>query len=291
MGIVEKFSSIFAFLKPSKKEKHKTLLLVGSHGETISIQRFLGLTIFTTLVSIVTLVIIIYLLIITSSLRKENAELSEAVDEYKQKSEFLKIENAKLLTRLVALSEGESGTFEEQEPADKTPPQPPPQTEPSSNTIDPLNIEEEINRADRNLQNGTAVKKIIDVENLIVTHETNSKTLHVRFDLRNIDPNLNPVSGRTVVILKTDNQVYNNWLTLPFVPLVSGKPASTNAGRTFFISRFKTVKFSIAGQTNPNQYKTATVFIFSNKGEQLLEKDFTVEVKEVLAASAQSEDS
>ena len=82
MMFLEKLSNIFAFMKPSKKEKHRTLMLVGSHGEAISIRRFLGLTILTTIVSIVTVIVIIYLLFTGGGLRKENMELKDILSEY-----------------------------------------------------------------------------------------------------------------------------------------------------------------------------------------------------------------
>jgi len=282
----KKIQTIFSFIKPSKKGKYKTMVLVGSHGDVISIRRFLGLAIFSTLVSIVTVVVIIYLLFSGSSLRRENKELKEAVSDFQLQTKHLKNENDILMARLVAEAEG---GLEQSEKKESSPTQP--QAAPSNySAIGDLNIDEEIKMASQQTQSKQSSEKFVEVENLVVTHESDTKTLRVRYDLRNVDPELNPVSGRTVVILKTAEQNQANWLTLPFVPLVSGKPASTTTGRTFLISRFKTVRFSIAGQTSPALYKTATVFIFSKTGETLLEKDFKVNVKEVLA-SAVSQDS
>ncbi|MCJ7774428.1 MAG: coiled-coil domain-containing protein 30 [Desulfobacterales bacterium] len=283
MIILEKISNIFTFMKPSKKAKHRTLVLVGSHGEIISIKRFFGLAVLATCVSIVTVVVIIYLVFTSSGLRIENKELNEALSVLQQETKVLKNENDIFMARLVAASEGELGKFEMKKSQAEKPSAARPYYEPS----DQLNIEEEIKIAGRQLEKNQILEKSIEAENLIVTHESDTKTLRVRFDLRNADPDLNPVSGRTVVILKTGDASQNNWLTLPFVPLVSGKPASTTTGRTFLISRFKTVTFSIAGQTNPNRYKSATIYIFSKTGDTLLEKDFKVEVKEVLASAMQ----
>lgn len=283
MITLEKISNIFTFMKPSKKAKHRTLVLVGSHGEIISIRRFLGLAVLTTCVSIVTVVVIIYLVFTSSGLRIENKELNEVLSVLQQETKHLKNENDILMARLVAASEGELGKFETK----KSQAEKPTVARPHYESSDQLNIEEEIKIAGRQLEKNQVLEKSIEAENLIVTHESDTKTLRVRFDLRSTDPDLNPVSGRTVVILKTGDESQNNWLTLPFVPLVSGKPASTTTGRTFLISRFKTVTFSIAGQTNPNRYKSATIYIFSKTGDTLLEKDFKVEVKEVLASAMQ----
>ncbi len=278
----EKLATIVEFMKPSNKAKHKTMVLIGSHGEVISIRRFLGLAIATTVISIITVVMIIFLLYTSSGLRKENREITEAFTELQLKIKDLKHENDILMARLVSEAEGGPGKTQPQ----KLPSGTPPDDSSYYDSVNQIDIEEEIKNAGQQSGGKLSVKESIEVENLIATHESNTKTLQVRFDLRNADPNLNPVSGRTVVILKTGDQNQNNWLTLPFVPLISGKPASTTTGRTFLISRFKTVKFSIAGQTNLNRFTTATVFVFSKEGNTLVEKDFKVEVKEVMASAA-----
>jgi Sec-independent protein translocase protein TatA len=280
MIIFKKISDIFSFMKPSKKVKHRTMVLVGSHGEVVSIRRFFGLAIVSVCVSIITIIAIIYLVFTGNRLKSENVELAETLSEFKQKVRYLKNENDILMTRLVAESEKGSGTFESNESQTDEPSNP----RLSYEQRNSINIGEQINNAGDQMGEKRSAKQLIEVGNLVVTHVTDTKTLQVRFDLKNVDPDLNPVSGRTVVILKTGEQNQKNWLTLPFVPLVSGKPASTTTGRTFLISRFKTVKFSIAGQLNPNRYKTATVFVFSTSGDTLLEKDFTVTVKGVLAS-------
>lgn len=269
-------------MKPSKKAKHRTLVLVGSQGEIISIRRFLGLAVFATFVFMVTAVAIICLVFTSSGLRKENKDLKEDLSMLQQETKHLKNENDILMARFVTESEGgESGKFEAQKSqAEKSS-----ETRSSDEPPDQLDIEKEIKIAGQKLEQKQISGKLIEAENLIVTHESDTKTLRVWFDLRNADPELNPISGRTVVVLKTEGDSPNNWLTLPFVPLVSGKPASTTTGRTFLISRFKTVQFSIAGQTNPHRYKTATIYIFSKEGETLLEKDFKVDVKEILASA------
>lgn len=286
MRIIETLKSIFAFMKPSKKAKHRTLVLVGSQGEVISIKRFRGLLILTTCISVVALVAIIYLGFASKDLTVKNKELKESLSQSQQKVQYLRDENDILMARLVAASQqGGVDPFETEDP----------KPEPSSDSPSPsapmgqLDIEEIIKSIGQQSENNQFAEQTIDVENLTVVHETNTKRLQIQFDLRNIDPELKPVSGRTVLIVKTENQNQSNWLILPFVPTVAGEPASTTTGRRFSISRFKRVKFSIAGQTNPERFKHATVFVFSKTGDRLLEKDFRVDVKKVVASIPQQD--
>lgn len=286
MRIIETLKNVFAFMKPSKKAKHRTLVLVGSQGEVISIKRFRGLAILTTCISIVALVAIIYLFFNTKGLTVENKELKESLSQLQEKFQYLRDENDILMARLVAISpEGGVDPFETEDSKPEAS-----SDAPTSNaSMGQLDIEKMIQSIDKQSENKQFTAQTIDVEDLAVVHETDTKTLQIRFNLRNIDPELKPVSGRTVLILKTDDQNQSNWLILPFVPTVAGEPASTTTGRRFSISRFKTVKFSIAGQTNPQRFKNATVFVFSKTGDRLLEKDFKVDVKKVVASIPQQD--
>lgn len=272
MRILEKISNIATFFKPSKKAKHRTLLLLGSYGEVVSIRRFLGITVASTVVAVVTLVFIVYLFFVNSGLRSENKELKEKLNASLQQAGYLKNENDILMARLVAESEGGAGKFEPMEAVSEKPAL---DSSPDA-SMNPSNIETQYGDAEgKENHSGEAV----EVGNLVVTHETDTETLRIRYDLKNTNPGETPVSGRTVVVLKTASSNHKEWLPLPFVPLVSGKPASTARGRAFLISRFKTVKFSIAGQTNPGRYKNATVFVFSKSGNTLVEKDFKIQVR------------
>jgi hypothetical protein len=286
MRIIETLKNVFAFMKPSKKAKHRTLVLVGSQGEVISIKRFRGLTILTTCISVVALIAIIYLGFTSKDLTAENRELKESLSQLQEKFQYLRDENDILMARLVAISP--EGGAEPTEMKDSKP-------EASSDAPSPnapmgqLDIEGIIQTIDRQSESKQFAEQTIDVENLTVVHETNTKKLQIQFDLRNIDPELKPVSGRTVLIMKTSDQNQSSWLILPSVPTVAGEPASPTAGRRFSISRFKTVKFSIDGQTNPQRFKNATVYVFSKTGDTLLEKDFKVDVKKIMASISQQE--
>jgi hypothetical protein len=78
------------------------------------------------------------------------------------------------------------------------------------------------------------------------------------------------------VVLKSEGIPENQWVTLPPANLISGRPSEEEAGETFAISRFKTLKFQAKRQTNPGKFKIATVFIFDRDGSLMLEKDFPI---------------
>jgi len=65
---------------------------------------------------------------------------------------------------------------------------------------------------------------------------------------------------------------------LPYDNLIEGKP-SGKTGQAFLISNFRKIKFKATQLTNQNRFKKVTVFVFSNKRELLLEKDFPFLIK------------
>ncbi|MEA3428028.1 MAG: hypothetical protein U9Q84_02165, partial [Thermodesulfobacteriota bacterium] len=104
------------------------------------------------------------------------------------------------------------------------------------------------------------------------------------FKIVNTSQNAQRVSGHAFVMLKQIEADKKSWLTFPSVPLVSGKPALFKKGQYFSILRFKIMKFKTGNVTDSEQFKTATVFVFSTTGELLLEKSFPVEIKEIVSS-------
>lgn len=116
----------------------------------------------------------------------------------------------------------------------------------------------------------------VSAEDFEIFYNKSRRILEVKFALKNIDSNESRASGQVFVVLKSDRLNPNRWLSLPETQLISGKPSGKEPGEAFSISRFKTVRIEAKGQPAPNRFDTATVFIFSETGELLLEKDFLV---------------
>lgn len=121
-------------------------------------------------------------------------------------------------------------------------------------------------------------KTPISAEDFVFSHDPDHQVLAVHFNIKNVDPDTDRVSGHAIVVLKPDNKNQNQWLVIPGMELVDGKPTGNKTGFTFSIARFKSMIFKAQNQPNLRKYKTATVFIFSRKGELLLEKNVPVAV-------------
>ncbi|MCP3873181.1 MAG: hypothetical protein GY699_08520 [Desulfobacteraceae bacterium] len=149
----------------------------------------------------------------------------------------------------VLLSEQSQNTIKPQLPSLEVPPVEPMQTTPLKN-----------------------VKKTVSIEKFTVKKDGSNGDLLVRFDIRNISKTPGDVSGRIFTVLKTDNNLENQWLVVPAASLKNGVPNEYKKGQYFSISHFKPVKFRIKNQASPDFFKRASIFIFNEQADLIFEK-------------------
>lgn len=118
--------------------------------------------------------------------------------------------------------------------------------------------------------------KEISVEKFEVGLDNGTKDLLVRFDIRNVSKSPGDVSGRIFTLLKPDEKDSEQWLVVPTVQLKNGVPSEHRKGQYFSIAHFKPVKFRIKNQPEPERFKRASIYIFSNKGRLMLEKHIKI---------------
>ncbi len=118
----------------------------------------------------------------------------------------------------------------------------------------------------------------ISITNIIFFHEAGANRLKIQVDLKN-NHDSKQVSGYSFVILKENDIDEAGWLPVPFVSLVSKRPAEINKGRYFSTAKFTTVNLTTNIRAVPPRFKLATVYLYSVSGELLLEKDFPVSLR------------
>ena len=267
--------------KLSKRADSWSILFLGEHGHIISIRIPKKLVITLAIVLVVAIVSFSWLLIIFRSTIKDNKNLSNALDISRQKVMSLRDEKDLLMVRLVV---AESKV--KNRDADISPDTDPSvETEADSKAIDkPASLPNKKQVEEKTAFAQTEKLKRTAIEDFIVLFEPDTAALKLQFKIVNTSQNAQPVSGHAFVILKQSEVDQNSWLIFPSVPLVSGKPALFKKGQYFSISRFKIMKFKARNKSDPKQFKTATVFVFTTTGELLLEKSFTIEIKETASS-------
>jgi hypothetical protein len=117
------------------------------------------------------------------------------------------------------------------------------------------------------------------VEDFSIVDDPEGNLKEVRFKLINTNKYEGPVSGRTFVVLRRKNQIASQgkWLIFPEAELVSGKPLTIKKGRYFSIFRFNIVKFKLKEVAEKDLFNSATVFVYSENQQLLLEKEFLLD--------------
>lgn len=269
-----------------------SFLFVKENGEIISIDRFKELAITLAVVMTIMFVTITAFFVLYKGVKEENKNLEKAMTASKQKIVALQDEKDVLMVRLV-LAESK---IKNQQPDIKK--------DINDQTTEMLSSESIPEKINTNSEKKTlelvekysapkhkailsesrdTTEKIgeaetltpVDVEDMDVFHDANKNILRVKFILRKTEPTIKNVSGRAFVVLKSNNNEKDP-LVLPSVSLTSGKPSQVKRGQYFSIAHFKWMKFEKRYQPVTESFQRVTAFIFTTKGELLLEKDFAI---------------
>jgi hypothetical protein len=253
--------------KTTRADRRWTLLFLGSRGKTVTFRHFKAVVITAVLILLASTAVSIWFWSQNRNVRAENRGLRKEIENMRSAVASVRDEKDILTARLVVAESRVAELMEKAAPEQKPKKKEVRREEPAKKPKTILSVAEK-----------PEPPVSVDVDNFIVFFEPDINTLRVEYKLRNTGRKGNPVSGRTMVILKEDEKNPEDWLVMPTVPLVDKRPKG-NGGMYFSIYRFRTVRFKANDQIGPDQYKSATVFVFSSKGTLLLEKDFPVGIQ------------
>lgn len=252
-----------------KKEREWTLMFVGNHGRVVSLNNVKAWLIAAASVLVVALAAATAMLFLYRSAAAEKEELlatlakAEAqIGPLKSDREILRAQLVVAEAKLEAL-EGETEASTQGDGGDASADEAGSQ---GSSGGDPG-------------QQGSENAQSVEVDRFRVSYDQNSQYVKIAFKLTNLRPGAQRASGYIFVVFGGDEVTGDGWLTLPDVPLVSGKPADFNKGRLFTISRFTTIRFENKVRDDPELFRRATVYVFAREGDLILEKDFPVDIE------------
>ena len=113
-------------------------------------------------------------------------------------------------------------------------------------------------------------------------YQKSRKILVAKFKIARIRPQRNLVQGRLFVVFKPRQSAQNTkYFSIPDTQIPDGIPTEPLKGIEFSFSESTKVQ-SVRSIyiRDPSQFEMATIFVFSNTGELVLKKDFTVTVIE-----------
>ena len=253
--------------KPTRDDRRWTLLFLGSRGKTVTFHHFKAVVYTAILILLASTAVTAWFWHQNRSVRSDNRALREEIENMKQAVASVRDEKDILTARLVVAESRVAERMGKSAPVQKRKESTASSKEPVKKPQTALSV---VEKPEPPLN--------VDVRNFIVYFEPDINTLRVEYKLLNTGRKGNPVSGRTMVIMKEDEKKPDDWLVMPPVPLVDNRPKG-NRGKYFSINRFRTVRFKANDQIGPDQYKSAAVFVFSSNGTLLLEKVFPVGIQ------------
>ena len=262
---------------PFSKAKQWTIIFVNDHGEVISFNRFKEAFIISLLLLFISIIAAIVLIFLYINVLNDNNKLQIILSDSQQRADTLKNEYDNLMARLIILESKLNGSSAK---------------ELERKAITSLDNNSLVNPSDENIQfskekagenpvvlinNKGNKAAIISVKDFIIYYEKENNILKVQYIIKNETLNTK-ISGYTVAILKTNNETnQNEWVALPNDNLIEGKP-SGKVGQAFLISNYRKIKFKVTVLINPEQFTKAAIYVFSENGELLLQKDITVTI-------------
>jgi hypothetical protein len=114
------------------------------------------------------------------------------------------------------------------------------------------------------------------VEKLEIWEKAEERSLRFQFSLKNVGETGEKVKGYTFVVLKAEDGSHELSRGSPWTPLKDGLPTIYKRGQFFSIARFKYVRGTVPQIQDVGRFKTATIYVFTESGDLLIEKIFQV---------------
>ncbi|MEX1346488.1 MAG: hypothetical protein AB1Z31_02050 [Desulfobacterales bacterium] len=262
-----------------------TLLFIGNRGKPITIKRFKGMVLITLCGLGLVIALAVGLYWWNRSILQEKNLLDSKLQELTEQNQELRHERDILLTRLVI---AESRALEKQDSvlerqSDEEPPgqtgqviydsvSSPPPAMTTTNNGDQIKVKAQPDAE------STAAGLSVAIEDFKLSVKSSNNSLRVRFKLKNTSSDSRHVSGHAIVVLKGEKIQENQWVSLPGISLIGGKPTGKQQGNAFGIKNFKMMQFTANKSRSPELFQTASVYVFAKTGELLLEQDFPVKL-------------
>ena len=271
--------------KRAKPDNRWTLLFIGDHGRVITLNRFKGFVLLTAFGFALAVAGIIFLYYHNRNVIKNNQELHSSLDIVEKRLKALRHEKDILMARLVLAESRVKESLGEKN--QKQPQKPPESGSLEKSSEDKRPAEAEVKRKILAAQAPIKAKVepeppnpnlSVDVADFNITPQVDTKNLKIQFKVKNTSPNSQRVSGHAMVVLKGETLQPKKWRAVPRMPLVDGKPTGVQRGHGFAINYFRTMRFTTDVPPSPDQFNTATVYVFTRSGELLLEKNFPLEI-------------
>ena len=271
--------------KRAKPDRRWTLLFIGDHGRVLTLRRVKGFVFLSVFIFVLAAAAIVLLYWHNQNTNKKNEKLHGNLDILQKRIKALRHEKDILMARLVLAESRMKESLEQRtENQSEKSLQAGSQKEASQDrTTAKAEVKEKIlvvNKPSKpKVEPKPSISNLsVDVEDFNIISLDDTRKIKIQFKVKNTSPDSQRVAGHTIVVLKGGTLKPKKWQAIPPMALVNGKPTGRQPGHGFAINYFRTMRFTTNIPPSADQFKTATVYVFTRTGEMLLEKNFPVEI-------------
>ena len=152
-------------------------------------------------------------------------------------------------------------------PADKPVPKPKPAAQPNPAPKPKPKPADTAKPAPRLTAKAITDKNVmVEIDGLQLTRPSGSGTVNLEFKVRNVSPQPQRLEGRVLAILKGDNLPSSQWIPIPNVKLIDGKPAAIR-GHRFAINNWRTMRMRTSYSGPLEKFNLVEIYVYSKDGE------------------------
>lgn len=145
------------------------------------------------------------------------------------------------------------------------------ESEKTMNDEDPARQEKDIVKTEAGPQ--APENPPVDAIQLTLRPERSNSSVSFQYNLRNITPDNEAVSGYVFFVLTNPGDDKGAPAVFPEVEFVNGQPSDYKKGTQFSIRHGKTVRGRLDGLNDAEKYNNAWVYAYSDEGELILKKN------------------
>lgn len=259
-----------------------TVLFIGDHGRVIPFRRIKTLLILAAAAFGMALAAVAVLAVVNHTLHRRVQELQQSlatsgrtISELRHERDLLTAQVVLVETRMREALEGWVPRPAERREG----PTPPAKADPLFDAEAKTGPNAGAEKGTPAAQPPVGMSEGLTVEGFQLKSSANSNTLGLRYKIVNASQGQKALAGNVVVVLKGEGLEPEQWLVLPDVGLVRGRPANTRKGYSFNIRHSKVFEHSVALDRDIPDYTQAVLYVFSKQGELMTAQEVPVVLK------------
>lgn len=259
-----------------------TVLFIGDHGRVVPFKRVKTIVGLVVAALGAALAAVVVLAVVNHTLHRRTQELQQSLVASGRTISELRHERDLLTAHVVLVETKMRETLAGVAPAaaERRPDSASPETAGTRSGDDGhAGLKAEAERGGPVVQPPVGTSEGLSIEGVEIKRSAKSGALELSYKIVNTGQGQKALAGHVVVVLKGEGFEPEQWLALPDVGLVRGRPVNTRKGYSFNIRHSKVFVHSVAVSDDIPDYTQAVLYVFSKQGELMAAREVPVALK------------